>query len=320
MRLLVFTQYFTPEITAARVRLHAFAEGLASLGHQVEVICEVPNHPEGIVEPDFRGRAVVRRRSFDGFDVRYVWVRARPEKTPFSRILFYASYAAMAAVVGVATRRPDVVLVSSPPLPAAAAAALVAKRHRVPWVFDVRDLWPEAAVILGELTDARAIRFAEWLERSLYRSADAIITVTEPFRRDIASKIPDPSKIDVIPNGTERRFLSAGGVEVNRAELDLPTDRFVWTYAGNVGIAQGLEVAIDAAARLGEGFTLLVIGAGPRLEAIRERAADLPAGAVLFRGLVQPELAIRYMRGFRRSLGSIGKPAAVRRTLSLPRL
>jgi glycosyltransferase involved in cell wall biosynthesis len=295
VRVLIFSQYFTPEVTAARVRLQAFAAGLAGLGHEVEVICEVPNHPRGVVQEGYGGK-LVERRALDGFSARYVWVYATPEKTLRTRLLFYGSYAAMATAAGLATRRADAILVSSPPLPAAAAAALAARRHRAPWVFDVRDLWPEAAVILGELSDRRVIRGAEWLERRLYADADAIVTVTEPFREDIAAKVDDPGKIEVIPNGTTQEFLDAGEVEVDRAELGLPEGRFVWTYAGNVGIAQGLEAAVDAAALLGEGFTLLVVGAGPRLAAIRERAASLPPGAVEFRGLMAPREARRHMR------------------------
>ena len=77
MRVLLFSQYFTPEVTAARARLEAFAEGLAGRGHEVDVVCEVPNHPEGIVRNGFGGRALVRGR-LDGFRVNYVWVRTRP--------------------------------------------------------------------------------------------------------------------------------------------------------------------------------------------------------------------------------------------------
>lgn len=298
MRILILSQYFAPEVTAARVRLQAFAEGLARCGHQVEVICEVPNHPEGVVLDGYRGKLLTSRH-LDGFTARYVWVYARPEKTTRNRLLFYGSYAAMAAAVGMASRKADAVLVSSPPLPAAAAAALVAKRHGAPWVFDVRDLWPEAAVILGELTDRRIIRWAERLERRLYADADAIVTVTEPFRRDIVAKLPSEDtekKIHVIPNGTTREFLDAADTEVDRSEFGLPKDRFVWTYAGNVGIAQGLETAVEAEELLGEDFTLLIVGAGPRLQAIRERAARLPDNAVRFHGLVQPDVAIRCMR------------------------
>jgi colanic acid biosynthesis glycosyl transferase WcaI len=295
MRALILTQHFAPEVTAARARLQAFAEGLSARGHDVEVVSALPNHPDGIVAPEFRRKAVVTR-TMDGYRVRYVWVRASPRKTLANRILLYCSYAASAALTGVALERPDVVLASSPPLPVGAAAAVVAARHRVPWVLDVRDLWPEAAVILGELPDGAAARAAELLERRLYRSAAAIVTVTEPFRRDIIERMGDPGKVRVIMNGTTQHWLDAGERPSDRASLDLPRDRFVWAYAGNVGLAQGLESAIDAAATLGDRYQLLLLGDGPMREVLQRRAKELPAGRVTFHGLVQPETAARYLR------------------------
>lgn len=305
MRILILTQYFAPEITAATARLRPIAHYLAERGDEVEVICEVPNHPEGIVRDEFRGRAVVRRE-MDGFGVRYVWVSTSPVKTTRSRLRFYGSYALMASLIGATRPRPDVVFVSSPPLPAAAAAAVVAKRFRVPWVMDVRDPWPEAAVALGELSDPRVIRVLERLERRLYASAAAIVTVTEPFHADIAAKVEDPSKVAVIPNGTTREWLRAGEREADRASLELPEDRFVWTYAGNLGLAQGLDAAIDAAAQLGDRFQLVLVGDGPARARLEARAVSLPAGSVVFTGLVEPELAARYLRASDATLVSLG--------------
>jgi glycosyltransferase involved in cell wall biosynthesis len=100
-------------------------------------------------------------------------------------------------------------------------------------------------------------------------------------------------------------WIEAGEVDPDRAGLGLPADRFVWTYAGNVGIAQGMEAAVDAAAELGDGFQLLIIGAGPQLDAVKARAEDLPAGQVAFHGLVEPSLAARYLRASDATLVSL---------------
>lgn len=305
MRVLIFSQYFTPEVTAARSRLHPIAQTLAETGHEVEVICEVPNHPQGIVQDGYRGRVTVRRE-IDGFGVRYVWVRASPVKTTASRLLFYGTYALMATLEGSISKRPDVVFVSSPPLPAAAAAALVARRHRVPWVMDVRDPWPEAAVALGELSNERVIRIAERLERRLYADAAAIVTVTEPFRADIAGKVENPDKVTVIPNGTTQFWLDTGRTEIERSELGMPSDRFVWTYAGNVGLAQGLDSAIKVAGLLGDGFQFLVIGDGPVRSRLEAEAAALPSGSTRFLGLVQPDVAARHLRASDATLVPLG--------------
>jgi glycosyltransferase involved in cell wall biosynthesis len=295
MRILILTQYFHPEITAPAIRLRALAAGLADRGHEVEVVCEVPNHPQGVVYPGY-GRRPVIQQDLDGARVHYVWVYVSPSKRAPARLASYASYAAVATLYGATRQRPDVILASSPPLPVGAVGALLSKRFRVPWVLDVRDLWPEVAVVLGELTNKRMIRAAERLERHLYASAAAITTVTDAFRADIAARTESDAKISVIRNGTTRHWLGMGEAEVSRAELGLPPDRFVWTYAGNVGLAQGLEVAVDAAAKLDGSFQLLVVGGGPMLGDIKARANTLPPGSVDFRGIVEPALAAHYLR------------------------
>jgi glycosyltransferase involved in cell wall biosynthesis len=307
---LVFTQHYVPEVTAARARLQAFCEGLAARGHEVEVITAVPNHPAGVVLEGYRGR-VQHKRDVGGVEVRYLWIYARPEKTTRNRLMLYGSYAAAASLAGSLARRPDVILASSPPLPVGAVAMTVARRHRVPWLLDVRDIWPEVAVVLGELTGGRAIRAAERLERRLYRSAAGIVTTTEPFRRHIERVGAADGKVEVLMNGTTPTWLDAGAAQVPRKEIGLPDHHFVWAYAGNLGIAQAMEAAIDAAAELGDGYRLLVIGDGPRLGAIRDRAAALPADSIEFRAPMPAEDAARVLRGCDALLVPLGSQAAL---------
>ena len=154
MRVLLVSQYFTPEITAAAGRMHGFAAGLVRRGHEVEVVCEVPSHPEGVVAPEYGGH-FSERRSVDGFEVTYVWVRATPSKATRARLINYGSFAVTATVAGSARRRLDAIVASSPPLPVGNVAAALALRHRAPWVLDVRDLWPDIAVVLGQLPEGR---------------------------------------------------------------------------------------------------------------------------------------------------------------------
>jgi glycosyltransferase involved in cell wall biosynthesis len=291
----MFTQYFTPEIGATQTRLHTFAAGLAERGHDVEVICEVPNHPQGTVRPGYGGR-LVDRRQLDGFCATYVWVRTSPTKTTRTRLTLYGSYMAMAAAVGAAKRRPDVIFASSPPLPVALAAAIVAARHRVPWVMDVRDLWPEVAVAVGELSNSHMVKQAERLERWLYRSAAAITAVTEPFRQTIGEKLGSEKKIVLLPNGTTRLYVRSAQLEPDRASLRLPPEKFIWTYAGNVGVAQGLEAAVDAAGMLDDDFQLLLLGDGPVRRKLQDRAKSVTPGSVVFRDQIPEKEAVRYLR------------------------
>jgi glycosyltransferase involved in cell wall biosynthesis len=295
VRVLIVSQYFEPEVTAASLRLAPIAAGLAERGHQVEVLCEVPNHPRGVVEDDFRGRLVVKRSS-DGYQVRHVWVRASPSKGARARLTSYGTFAAGALTVGSAIKRPDVVFASSPPLSVGVAGALLAARHRAPLVLDVRDLWPQIALALGEIEPGRVATIAERVERSLYRRAAAVTTPTEPFRRHIAALAGDAAKVHLLPNGTTREWLAAGERPADRERAGLPADRFVWTYAGNLGLSQDLEVAIAAARMLGDGFQLLLLGDGSSRARLEQLAADLAGREVLFRDLVPVAEAMLVMR------------------------
>lgn len=295
MRVLVLTQHYAPEVTAGRFRLEAFVDALLERGHQVDVIAPVPNHPRGIVEPGYRGRLWFEERS-PGVSVRRLAIYTRPTKTMRTRLGSYGSFSAGAVLAGSLSRRPDVVLASSPPLTVGAAGVAVAARHRRPLVFDVRDLWPESAAALGELTDPRLLRAAERLERFIYSRSKLIVTANDAFSTYVAERAPVAVPVRTVPNGTTPEWMSAGTAQVDRAEVGLPEDRFVVAYAGNLGLAQSLDVAIEAFAKLGEGFRLEIIGEGPRRAQLYEAASRLPPGSVTFRDLVEPGEAARILR------------------------
>jgi glycosyltransferase involved in cell wall biosynthesis len=254
----------------------------------------VPSHPAGVVADGYGGH-FVDRRAMDGFEVEYVWVRATPSKAAHDRVLNYASYATTATLVGAWRRRPDVILASSPPLSVGSVGAMLAVRHRVPWVLDVRDLWPDAAVAVGEMTEGRLYRLASRLESRLYRGAAAITATTEAFVLAIEQR-GGAGKTVLLRNGTTARYLEAGEQPVDAAALGDTAGRFTWAYAGNLGLAQGLETAIEAASILGERFRLVLVGEGPRREALRELAARVPSGSVEIRDPVPPEEAARMLR------------------------
>jgi colanic acid biosynthesis glycosyl transferase WcaI len=296
MRILFLNQYFPPEITAGANRAHAFATELARRGHEVEVICEVPSHPAGVVAPGYGGRLVQRER-LDGVEVNYVWVRASPKKSLAARLANYGSYAATAALVGLRAGRPDVILASLPPPTVGSVAKMLSRRHRVPWVLDVRDLWTEAAVVLGQVEEGALVRATRRLVRRLYADAAVITTTTRPFADAIESQ-GGAGKVTVIPNGTTQLFLDVGKSPRERSRLGGSGDDevFTWSYAGNIGLVAGLESAIEAARQLGEGFRLTLVGDGQRRDQLRALAEELPEGSVRFLDPVPPGEAAVLMR------------------------
>jgi colanic acid biosynthesis glycosyl transferase WcaI len=306
MDVLILSQYFPPEMTAGAVRIHTFSVRLAAIGHSVRVICEIPNHPRGVVAEGYGGR-LFDRRSLDGLDVTYVWVPTNSVKSTRTRVAAYGTYALMTSIAGSLARRPDVVFASSPPLPIGAAARVVASRHRVPWVLDVRDLWPAAAVAVGELRGKRIIDAATKLERGLYRSAAAITTPSGSARDQIASTGVALAKVHLVPSGTTSDWLDLGNSEVERAPLGLSDDEFIWTYAGNIGLAQDVGTAIRAAADLGAGYRLLIVGEGPVRKELEKLAASVAPNRVRFTGLVPAIIAGHYMRASDALIVSLAK-------------
>lgn len=256
MRVLVSTQYYRPEVGATQNRMGTFVDGLSARGHDVTVVCEQPNHPAGVFQPGWGQRPLVRTAE-NGSRVRRVWVAASPVKTTTGRLAFYATFALGAAALTVGTPRPDVVFLTSPPLPGALATAAAARLRGVPFVLDVRDLWPAAAEALGELSSPRALRFLERAERWIYRTATHVTATTEPFCRHIDAIAGSGTAVH-LPNGALDELLD---VERPARTIDSP---FTIGYAGNFGIAQGLGIVLDAAERLAtEDIRFLMIGEGP---------------------------------------------------------
>jgi glycosyltransferase involved in cell wall biosynthesis len=297
MRVLYFTQYYPPEVGATQTRAAEMSRHLAGAGHDVTVVTEVPNHPSGIIPPEYRGKIWERTRE-DGVDVLRLWVATAPEKTFRTRMAFYLSYMAAAGAAGsLLAGRYDVVFATSPPLFAGASGLAAATVRNIPFVFEVRDLWPESAVVLGELNNRRAIVAAERLEALLYSRAARIVAVTVGIRERLIERGLPERKLALIGNGanTGHFRFDPRRREVVRHRLGLDT-RFVAMYAGVHGIAQGLETLLEAAALLGddERVALVFVGEGPRKAALVSRAAVMGLRNVRF----LPEVSSAEMPGY----------------------
>jgi glycosyltransferase involved in cell wall biosynthesis len=278
------TQYFTPEVGATQTRIHEFARACVAAGHRVTVLTEFPNHPHGRIPAEYRGR-ITTRESLDGFTVVRVWVRTRPEKTFWTRLAFYASFFGLATLRGLGLRgRIDVVFATSPPLPVGLAGWLIARARGARFVLDVRDLWPAAAEALGELRRPALLRLAAGLERFLYRHADRVTAVTRGFVRHVGRFVTAPAVVQWLPNGAVTDVFDPGRVDPGlRRRLGLE-DRFVVTFAGLHGIAQGLEVVVEAAALLRDRpeIAFCLVGDGPVKAALAARAEALRLTNVRF--------------------------------------
>ncbi len=272
LRVIMLSQYFPPEVGATQSRMQAFAEHLSSQGHDVTVISEFPNHPLGVIPDRYRGRLVVDDRSNE-YRVLRVWVKTARIKDQRSRLELYLSYTAMACAVAPLAGRADVVLATSPPLFAGIAGAAIARLNRAPFVLDVRDLWPAAAVSLKQISGRKTERWGLALERWLYGQASTVTAVTRPFSEHIDRIRGDAPATALIANGTLDRFFAVDGPDPEtRARLGRD-DRFIVTFAGTHGIAQALPAAVDAAALVDGVADFAFVGDGPAKDALIAHAA-----------------------------------------------
>ena len=265
LRVLLLSQYFPPEVGATQSRLQAFAEYLAARGHHVTVICEFPNHPHGVIPPEYEGRLYEDDRS-NPYRVLRVWVKASEEKTQRTRMAFYLSYMTMATAMAPVAGRADVVVATTPPLFTGAAGLALARVNRAPFVLDVRDLWPAAAVSLDQIPSKAAIRASEVLERMLYRQATAVTAVTQPFCEHIDAIRGREPRTVLLPNGTLELFFDAAEPGDARKRLGAGEGQALVTFAGTLGIAQALPSVLDAARLSGDDIHWALVGDGPSRE------------------------------------------------------
>jgi len=283
VKILYVSQYFPPEMGAPAARVFELSRAWVQQGHQVTVLTGFPNHPTGVIPPEYRGQWL-RREIVDGIQVLRVPIYAAANKGFAKRVANYVSFGASASLVGPwVAERPDLVLATSPQFLTAIAGYWLSRLYRVPFVFEVRDLWPSSIVAVGAMAaDSMAVKALEHVELFLYRAATHVVVVTESFVDEIAGRGIDRSKISVITNGVDLQLFRPSDRKAARERLGLPAG-FIATYVGTHGMAHGLGMLLDAAPRLrDEGITFLLVGEGAEKADLRARAEREGIRNVLF--------------------------------------
>jgi glycosyltransferase involved in cell wall biosynthesis len=287
MRILFFTHYFAPEGNAPATRVSELTRRWVAAGHDVTVITGVPNVPDGVVYEGYRN-GLLQRETRDGVDVIRVWTYLAPNKGTARRIANFVSYMLTAALAGLFVRRPDVVIATSPQFFCGWAGVLVSRARRLPFVLEIRDLWPESIEAVGAMRNPRLLRFLEWLEQRMYAAATLIVTVGDGYRAKLVAKGVAPQRIDVIPNGVDLEAFLAGADGSKVRERYALGERFVCAYLGTIGMGCGLEVVLRAARMLREAgrddLRFLLVGDGAVREELEARAREEQLSSVIFTG------------------------------------
>ncbi len=284
MRILILTQYFPPEAGAAQVRLKEVAKGLKDSGHDVTVVTAFPNHPTGIIPPQYRGHWRMQDE-VDGIPVWRTWIYPVQRGRFWKRLLNYFSFA-FSSFWGLSKAgKQDILFFESPPLFLGITALIYGLFTRTRIIMNISDLWPESAAALGLVQSRWMIGAAEWLERLLYRRVWKISTQTEGIRDSLCQRgVPAP-KVTFLPNGVNLELFAPRERDQElAAELGYQNDDFVLIYAGTMGYAQGLESVLAAAAllRLEPKIKFLFVGDGTEKPKLEEMAREQGLGNVRF--------------------------------------
>ena len=292
MKILYLSQHYPPEMGALAGRAAELGRHWALLGHHASVLTGFPNHPTGVVIPEYRDKfkRLFYREQLDGVDVVRTWLLPYPNRRPIERVLNYGSYCLSASVRGAFLERPDVVIGTSPPLPIAIAGYNVARIKRVPFIFEVRDLWPESLEGVGLGAEhSRIYKVVASIVRFLYKHSDHIVVVTPAFKDYLNSAWGVPmEKMSIVVNGVETdRFAPAPRQPELLREFGVPEGKFVASYIGTMGMAHGLETILEVSQLLqstSPEVVLLLVGEGGNREELVQMARERQLTNVIFTG------------------------------------
>jgi glycosyltransferase involved in cell wall biosynthesis len=299
MHILFLTDNFPPEVNAPASRTFEHCREWVRCGCRVTVITCAPNFPRGRVFDGYRNR-LWQEEDIAGIRVIRVWSYITANEGFLRRTLDYLSYMVTAFVASIFVRKVDVVVGTSPQFFTACAAYLSALVRRRPWVFELRDIWPESIRAVGAMQDSAALRLLEKLELYLYRKANLIVAVTNAFRDNLAMRGVDPDKVEVITNGADTsRFRPTEKDSALVSEFCLD-NKFVVGYVGTHGMAHSLGTILDAAAlcraRYSDSDTVrfVLIGEGAEKSQLVQRAREEGLDNVIFIDSVAKDEVVRY--------------------------
>lgn len=250
-------------------------------GHEVTVLTGFPNHPTGVIPLEYRKKIwqLVYREQLDGINVVRSWLLPFANRKPYERVLNYSSFCISAASTGMLLSPPDVVIATSPQLLVGLSGCWLAQWQRVPFILEIRDLWPESLAAVGACADCSALyRMLNRVAGFLYRACDHIVAVTPAFKSHLLSHWRLPAeKVSVVTNGTDTNLFNARIPSPEVLSSLQAEGKFLVSYIGTMGMAHGLESVVEAAARLQNSMPnilFLFLGEGAEKEKIISRVRE----------------------------------------------
>ena len=260
MHILFLSDNFPPEGNAPASRTYEHASQWVKSGQKVTVITCAPNFPDGVIFNGYRNKWITKEL-INGINVWRVKTYISPNKGVFKRILDFISFMISSLIFGLFSRKIDIVIGTSPQFFTVISGFILAKLKRVPFIFELRDFWPESVTAVGAMNDNMLIRLIEKIEMFLYKYSDHIVCVTNSFKQILIERGIDKNKISVALNGVDQTLISTTPKSDLLEELDCNND-FIIGYIGTHGMAHCLETIVDVAEILSDHTDIVFIFVG----------------------------------------------------------
>jgi len=278
MHILIYSYNYHPEPIGIAPLMTELAEGLVKQGHEVRVITGMPNYPQREIYPEYQGKWYVTEK-INGVTVQRSYLRIKSKPNLIDRLLLELSFIFTSLPQAIKGKRPDIILLTIPPLLVSLPAALLGKIYNCPVVLNVQDILPEAAVRVGLMTNKWMIRFCEILEKFAYKNAQTISVIADGFLENLVNKQVPEKKIVCIPNWVNVDFIHPLPKN-NPWKITHQLDgKFVVMYSGNIALTQGLETVVAAAASLRHIPNITFVIAGEAIALSRLQQYCLSCGA-----------------------------------------
>ncbi|MDV3352218.1 colanic acid biosynthesis glycosyltransferase WcaI [Leptolyngbyaceae cyanobacterium CCMR0082] len=277
MRILIYSYNYHPEPIGIAPLMTELAEGLVTKGHEVRVVTAMPNYPQRKIYPQYRGQLFCEEER-NGVKIQRCYVAIHPNPGVVTRVLLDGSFSLLSFLQALKGWRPDVILSTSPSLPACIPVAVLKLIYGCPTVLSLQDILPEAAVRTGLISNQLAIRIFEVLEKFAYASATRVAVITDSFSKNLVSKGVPVSKIKRICNWVDTNFIRPLPKYDNqfRQKYGLQ-DKFIVLYSGNIARTQGVRTIIHAAEALQhfQNIEFVIVGEERQLGDLRNLRKEL---------------------------------------------
>ena len=296
MHILFITDNFPPEVNAPASRTFEHCREWTRAGHKLTIITCAPNFPAGKVFNGYKNK-LWQTEEIDGIHVVRVWSYITANSGFIKRILDYISFMPPAVLASFFVRKPDLVIGTSPQFFTVCAAYLVSRIKRIPFVFELRDIWPESIKAVGAMNDSIVIKLLEKIELFLYRKAELIISVTHTFKKTLIDRGVEAEKIKVITNGVDISRFSKADKDISLVNQFEIHGKFVAGYVGTHGMAHHLETILDAALIAQENnddIRFLLLGNGARKQELVELEKKMGLTNMIFIDSVPKDDVARY--------------------------